>query len=161
MTTKTRSARALGAIAAAAVTIGVFASTADARVPGGPRLDSVSVACGKIQDDWDALKAKRDKATTADAKAEYQRQMDALVNGQWNGPCSAVFGSIAANVRRPGGVAGGLDAPLERQPVVKAPKSDLPVLQLAALPLDPSTAGERHTYIGVGTADAGAVAYPG
>ena len=68
----------------------------NARVPAGPRVDSMSYGCGQLQDEYD--RAVRDlgaaqKGTQAQYDAAFRRVQS--LQTQWaNSPCQRAFGSI-------------------------------------------------------------------
>jgi len=87
--------RCLVVLSAAFVGLVIWApGNAHARVPGGPRLDSVSIACGQIQDQYDqAVRDMKNAGTQAQYDAA-KTKVESLVR-EWNGsPCSRTFGSL-------------------------------------------------------------------
>lgn len=119
-----------------ALMAGVVALTAssntEARVPDGPRLDSTSVGCGQLQDQYD--QGVRDLANAS--KHGTQAQWDAAfahlksIIGLWNGsPCQASFGSLIFRKAPIAGVTGIQGSPtlaasggVSPPKVVKTPK---------------------------------------
>jgi hypothetical protein len=86
-------ALAMGA-ALAAGSLGV-AVPAEARV-NGPRLDSLSIGCGALQDEADRLIAEYKNASNARREEILARLRN--IGSDWHAICKGVFGSISLTV---------------------------------------------------------------
>jgi hypothetical protein len=99
--------RATAAVGLCAVSFGVLAQAAEARV-SGPRLDSLSIFCGQLQDEADRLLSEYPNASPSRKDEILTRLRE--IGRTWygdsvsNGICDAVFGDI---VIVPGGSGGG------------------------------------------------------
>jgi len=86
----------LVALMAGVVTLTASSNT-EARVPNGPRLDSTSVGCGQLQDQYDRAVRDLETASKTGTQAQYDAALANLksIIGLWNGsPCQSNFGSL-------------------------------------------------------------------
>ena len=90
----------------AAGSVGV-ASRAEARVPDGPRVDSLSAGCGLLQDKADSLREQYDeigRANPNDPRLDDILAQLRQIGSQWIDVCAGTFGNISYIVvaRNPG-----------------------------------------------------------
>jgi hypothetical protein len=96
--------RAAAAVGLCAVSFGVLAQAAEARVPASdPRLDSLSFGCGQLQDEADRLLNEYPNASPSRKDEILTRLRE--IGRAWYGTCDGEFGDI---VIVPRGSRGGL-----------------------------------------------------
>ena len=69
-------------------------SPANARI-NGPRLDSVSVGCGQLQDEADGLRAEYKNPRTSAARRDQILDRLRNIGRNWNDLCRSKFGDMA------------------------------------------------------------------
>ena len=92
-------------LSASAGLMGV-AGHAEARVPTGPRLDTLSVACGQLQDRRDAIWAEYSGASAA-RQQELMTELGVIIQN-WVSICQGTFGAIGVRIVGETSVADGL-----------------------------------------------------
>jgi hypothetical protein len=104
----TRFALVLVSLVAGCGALLFMGSETQARVPAGPRVDSLSAGCGALQDRADALRAEYARLGKNMTQADHDRIIGELreIGNAWNGTCSRIFGSAIYMTRPTLGVGG-------------------------------------------------------